>query len=83
MYSQDKASTVKLLMETPLLEDVLLEASDNVSKDYAVKLSCTCFLFELYMLDPDLVCSCKKGLGGLSLKDTIMAILKNSSAEDD
>jgi hypothetical protein len=83
MYAKDKNAVVKLLEGSSLLEDVLLEAIDNVSQDYAVKLCCTSFVFELYMLDPDFVSTCKKGLGGLMLKDSIMALLKMSTAEDD
>lgn len=70
-------------MDTPLAEDILLEASENIADDYAVKLTCTSLLIEMYMLDPVLITSDKKGLGNLSLKDSILAIVQQSVNEDD
>lgn len=71
------------MMDTPLAEDILLEASENIADDYAVKLTCTSLLLEMYMLDPVLITSDKKGLGNMSLKDSILAIVQQSVNEDD
>ena len=75
LYQLDRHQTSKLMMDTPLAEDILLEASENIADDYAVKLTCTSLLLEMYMLDPTLITSDKKGLGNLSLKDSILAIV--------
>jgi hypothetical protein len=41
-----------------------------------VKLTCTSLLLEMYILDPVLITSDKKGLGNLSLKDSILAVVQ-------
>ena len=76
LYAMNRHQTTKLIMDTPLAEDVLLEASENISDDYAVKLTCTSLCLEMYMLDPVLITSDKKGLGNLSLKDSILAVVQ-------
>ena len=76
MMEKDGEQACKFIKDSTLMTDALAEASENMADDYAVKLCCSSLLVEVYIVEPDLIASDKKGgLGKMTLKDSILMIV--------
>ena len=81
----DRETTRKMLEESDIIQNALVEAVEN-DLDYALKLKCTNLLFEIWYLYPTLVSQTSwevKGLNGMTLKDSFQLVLKQSTNERD
>ena len=81
----DRELTRKMLEESELIQNALHEAAEN-DMDYALKLKCTNLLFEIWYLYPTLVSQSNwevKGLNGMTIKDSFLLVLKQSTNERD
>jgi hypothetical protein len=63
------------LTNTDLIIKALVEATENATGDYAVKLASSSLLLEIFMIDPDLISAEAPGLAGLSQKGSIMDLV--------
>ena len=79
MMQKDEETASKLVNETSLMRDVLLQASENT--DYAIKLCCTSLLIELYIIGPDFIVLNEPGLGNMTVKESILAVILQGASE--
>ena len=85
LHKIDREGAKKMLEESELIQDALVEAVEN-DIDYALKLKCTNLLFEIWYLYPTLVSQSSwemKGLNGMTIKDSFQLVLKQSTNERD
>ena len=81
----DRDLTRTALEESTLLQDALVDATDNHG-DFALKLKCTNLLIEIWYLYPTVVSKPAKshvGIGSLSLRDSFHFVLQQGTLERD
>ena len=81
----DREMTKAALEESTLIQDALVDATDNHG-DFALKLKCTNLLIEIWYFYPTIVSNPQKphiGIGSLSFKDSFHFVLRQGTIERD